>query len=312
MKPRIVFMGTPDFAVPSLEKLVAAGYPVVGVITATDKYGGRGGKQLLQSAVKRAANRLDIPVLQPKNLKAPAFIEELKALRADLQIVVAFRMLPEVVWAMPPLGTFNLHASLLPRYRGAAPISWAVMNGDTETGATTFFLQHRIDTGDMLLQDRLSIGPDETAGEVHDRLMQLGADLVLRTVQHIETGKAKPRQQDHTQATEAPKLFRENCRIDFDRPAREVHNFIRGLSPYPTAWTTLEGQTLKIIRCEVQEIATNEPPATLITDGRKQLKIACRGGYVYPTQLQLAGRRRMSLADFLNGTELKNKTQLGD
>ncbi|MEM6771401.1 MAG: methionyl-tRNA formyltransferase, partial [Bacteroidota bacterium] len=240
MKPRIVFMGTPDFAVPSLEILIAAGYPVVGVITATDKMGGRGGKVLLESAVKKCAVKHGIPVLQPRNLKAADFQEALRSLRADLQIVVAFRMLPETVWAMPPLGTFNLHGSLLPKYRGAAPINWAVIKGEAETGCTTFFLKKEIDTGDVLLQHRMPVGPNDTAGDVHDRMMLAGAELVLATVQLIQTNNYTLQPQDDGLATPAPKLHRETCRIDFGLPASEVHNFVRGLSPWPAAWTTLE------------------------------------------------------------------------
>lgn len=304
-------MGTPDFAVPSLEILVANDYDVVGVITATDKYGGRGGKQLLESAVKKAALKHNIPVLQPRNLKAPAFLEELRALRADLQIVVAFRMLPVVVWDMPPLGTFNLHGSLLPKYRGAAPINWAVIKGEKQTGATTFFIQHKIDTGDMLLQSTIPIGPDDTAGDVHDRLMQVGAKLVLTTVQLIESGDYRAQVQKHELATPAPKLFRENCAIDFSQSAQEVHNFIRGLSPYPTAWTTIDGQMLKIIRSELEVTKHDLAPGTIVTDNKKELKIACCDGFIHPLTLQLAGRKRMNQVDFLNGTSVEAGTILG-
>lgn len=299
--PRIVFMGTPDFAVASLEILIASGYPVVGVITATDKFGGRGGKKLLESAVKKAAMAHDIPVLQPKNLKAPEFLEALAALKADLQVVVAFRMLPEAVWNMPPLGTFNLHGSLLPKYRGAAPINWAVINGEEETGVTTFFLQHEIDTGDMLLQSRIPIGPDDTAGDVHDRLMEVGAQLVLATVRLIESDDYRPQQQNHKKATPAPKIFREDCRINFDRPASEVHNFIRGLSPYPTAWTELDGQQFKVIQSTLIEEAHDLSPGTIVTDGKNEMKVACCDGFVGLLQVQPAGKRRMEVGSFLNG-----------
>lgn len=312
MKPRIVFMGTPDFAVPSLEILIENDYEVVGVITATDKYGGRGGKQLLESAVKKAAIKHNIPVLQPSNLKAPEFLEELRALKADLQIIVAFRMLPEVVWNMPPLGTFNLHGSLLPKYRGAAPLNWAVINGDKMTGVTTFFLKHKIDTGDMLLQSATPIGPDETAGDIHDRLMHVGANLVLATVQLIETEDYRAQEQNDEQATPAPKLFRENCAIDFNQSAQQVHNFVRGLSPYPTAWTTLEGKTLKIIRTQLEEAEHGLEPGTLLTDNKKELKIACKEGFVHPLELQLAGRKRMNTIDFLNGTNVEAGMVLGN
>lgn len=303
-KPRIVFMGTPDFAVPSLEILIENGYEVVGVVTATDKLGGRGGKQLLESAVKKAAVKHDIPVLQPNNLKATDFLEELRALKADLQIVVAFRMLPEAVWNMPKLGTFNLHGSLLPKYRGAAPLNWAIMNGDQETGVTTFFLQHEIDTGDMLLQGKMPIGPNDTAGDVHDKLMHIGAELVLSTVMLIEEDDYRTQKQNDELATPAHKLFRENCEIDFAKPAQTVHNFVRGLSPYPTAWTTLNGETLKVIKTSLEEGMHQLSPGTIITDGKKELKVACGNGYVHLEELQLAGRRRMDKVSFLNGNEV--------
>lgn len=301
---RIVFMGTPDFAVPSLEILIAAGYAVVGVVTATDKMGGRGGKVLLESAVKKTAVRHGIPVLQPRNLKDAAFQEQLRALRADLQIVVAFRMLPRDVWAMPPRGTFNLHGSLLPAYRGAAPINWAVINGETETGCTTFFLRHEIDTGDILLQHRLPIGPDDTAGDVHDRMMLSGAELVLETVRLIESGDYTPQPQDDRQASPAPKIHRDTCRIDFHQPVNQIHNFIRGLSPWPAAWTLLEGKQLKLIRTRAAHIEHQEAIGTLQTDGKNTLKIACPGGYLYVDELQLSGKKRMLTAAFLRGTSV--------
>lgn len=301
MKPRIVFMGTPDFAVPSLEILLAAGYPVVGVITATDKMGGRGGKVLLESAVKKCALRHSIPVLQPRNLKSEHFQAELRALKADLQIVVAFRMLPVAVWDMPPLGTFNLHGSLLPKYRGAAPINWAVIKGERETGCTTFFLKKEIDTGDVLLQHRLPIGPNDTAGDVHDRMMLAGAELVLETVQLIESGKYELQAQDNKLATPAPKIHRDTCRIDFNQPVGEVHNFVRGLSPWPAAWTTLEGKQLKLIRTKTELIAHDHAVGVLVSDGKNFLKIACPGGFLLVEELQLAGKRRMETAVFLRG-----------
>ncbi|WP_420460316.1 methionyl-tRNA formyltransferase [Neolewinella sp.] len=305
-------MGTPDFAVPSLRRLMQEGYAVVGVVTATDKLGGRGGKQLLESPVKKAAQKLGIPVLQPKSLKAAEFAEALAALRADLQIVVAFRMLPEVVWAMPRLGTFNLHGSLLPKYRGAAPINWAVMRGERETGATTFFIQEAIDTGDILLQHRMPIGENETAGDVHDRMMLEGAELVLATVRLIESGNYTLQRQDDSAATPAPKLSREMCRIDFDRPVREVHNFVRGLSPWPAAYTTLNNTQLKIIRCRVM-LGEHELAAgtVVLTEDKTNLRIACRGGYLDVLELQLAGRKRMGTEDFLRGVALPPGTVLG-
>ncbi|RME92532.1 MAG: methionyl-tRNA formyltransferase [Bacteroidetes bacterium] len=299
--PRIIFMGTPQFAVPSLDILVRHGYEVVAVVTATDKYGGRGGKQLLESAVKKYAVAAGIPVLQPRNLKSPEFLAELAAYRADLQIIVAFRMLPEAVWSMPSMGTFNLHASLLPRYRGAAPINWAIIRGEKETGVTTFFLQHAIDTGNIIMQEKLPIGPDETAGQVHDRLMLLGAEVVLKTVELINAGKVDPQPQNHELATSAPKLKPENTRIDFTRTAREVHNFVRGLSPYPGAWTTLKDKKWKILRSLPHTGAHDLTPGTVVTEGKEDFRIAVADGYIEVLELQLPGKRRMNIRDFLNG-----------
>ncbi|MFK8162664.1 MAG: methionyl-tRNA formyltransferase [Lewinella sp.] len=304
MKPRIVFMGTPDFAVPSLEILIAAGYPVVGVVTSTDKMGGRGGKKLLESAVKKCALKHKIPVLQPRNLKAEDFLSDLRALNAELQIIVAFRMLPVAVWDMPPLGTFNLHGSLLPKFRGAAPINWAVIRGEKETGCTTFFLQHEIDTGDVLLQKRLPIGPNDTAGNVHDAMMLAGAELVLETVQLIETKNYELKPQEDAAATSAPKIHRDTCQINWDQHVKTVHNFIRGLSPWPAAWTTLNGSQLKVILGKKEEANHDLTPGTLSTDGKTYLKVACPGGYLHILQLQMEGKRRMSTGDFLRGTNL--------
>ncbi|MEM1218314.1 MAG: methionyl-tRNA formyltransferase [Bacteroidota bacterium] len=299
---RIVFMGTPDFAVPSLKILVENGYNVVGVITATDKWGGRGNKKLIQSAVKQYAEGVGIKVLQPKNLKAADFQEELRSLQADLQVVVAFRMLPESVWDMPPLGTFNLHGSILPKFRGAAPIHWAVIRGERETGVTTFFIRHEIDTGDVLLRKTLPIGPDETTGEVHDRMMVLGAEAVLETVQKIESKDYILETQDHQLATKAPKLFSEMCEIDFNQPTDIVHNFIRGLSPYPAAWTNYQDVKLKIYRSARPETGTIlGEPGSLHTDQKSYLHIATQDGYISVLDLQLQGRRPMSIQDFLNG-----------
>ena len=300
---RIIFMGTPDFAVPALQSLVDNRYEVVAVVTATDKYGGRGGKQLLESAVKRCAQANGIPVLQPKNLKAPAFISELRAYRAELQVVVAFRMLPAVVWAMPPRGTFNLHGSLLPKYRGAAPIHWAVIRGETQTGVTTFFLQQAIDTGHIILQRSLPIGPDETTGEVHDRMRRLGAEAVLETVHRIEQNKADPQPQDDSAATKAPKLYTELCEVNFAQPAQSLHNFIRGLSPFPTAWTTLTGKKLKLYRSSLPTEAPAAPgqPGTYLVVGKDQLYVAAADGWVRLHELQLQGKRRSDAATFLNG-----------
>ena len=301
-------MGTPDFAVPSLELLLLAGYPVVGVITATDKYGGRGGKQLLESAVKKCAVRHGIPVLQPAKFRDEAFLADLRALRADLQIVVAFRMLPAVVWDMPPLGTFNLHGSLLPKYRGAAPINWAVIRGETVTGCTTFLLHHEIDTGDVLLQHRIPIGENDTAGDVHDRMMLEGAEVVLKTVKLLASGDYELQPQDDTAATSAPKIHRDTCRIDWHQPVRTVHDFVRGLSPWPAAWTTLHGKQLKIIRARIwarpQVPGAEQTPGTLRSGGKAQLLVACTDGYLEIDQLQLAGKKRMTTEDFLRGNEV--------
>ncbi|KGE86152.1 methionyl-tRNA formyltransferase [Phaeodactylibacter xiamenensis] len=294
-------MGTPDFAVPSLRILVQNGYKVVGVVTATDKYGGRGKKQLLESPVKKYAVEQGIPVLQPKNLKSPEFQEELRGLNANLQVVVAFRMLPEAVWDMPEYGTFNLHGSLLPRYRGAAPINWAVINGDAETGVTTFFIRHQIDTGDVLFQEKMPIGPNETAGAVHDRMMLLGAETVLKTVKAIESGDYQLQKQDDALATKAPKLFRETCEIDFAQPIEKVHNFVRGLSPYPAAWTTLEGKQLKILRAHYEKADVDATPGTFRSDNKSWIKIAAPDGWLVVEELQMQGRKRMKANDFLNG-----------
>ena len=302
---RIVFMGTPEFAVPSLQILLDRGYEIPAVVTAPDKPGGRQG--VLESAVKKFAVAHGLRVLQPEKLKNPEFLETLRACRADLQVVVAFRMLPEVVWNMPPLGTLNLHGSLLPKYRGAAPINWAIINGDTETGVTTFLLRHEIDTGDILFQEKMAIGENETAGEVHDRMMALGAQVVLRTVQAIERGEATPLPQSGAEATHAPKIFTETCRIDFNRPTAQVHNFIRGISPYPGGWTLVDDhKLLKILRTE-KEISTplrtgNQPaPGQFFSDGKHFLKVSTTDGFVRILELQLEGKRRMNVKDFLNG-----------
>ncbi len=305
MQPRIIFMGTPDFAVPSLRILVETGYDVVAVVTATDKMGGRGGKKLLQSAVKRYAVEQGIPVLQPRNLKAPEFIEELASYKADLQVVVAFRMLPVAVWDMPSLGTFNLHGSLLPKYRGAAPINWAVIRGEAETGVTTFFIQHEIDTGDLIFQESMPIGPNETVGEVHDRMMSLGAETVLKTVHAIAAGTVETQQQDHSQATPAPKLKAENTKINFSLSAKEVHNFVRGLNPYPGAWTMFGDQKWKILRTALVEGESQLDPGTILTDNKSYLRVSTCEGLVEVLELQVPGKRRMAVRDFLNGSDFE-------
>jgi methionyl-tRNA formyltransferase len=301
---RIVYMGTPAFAVPPLRALLEAGHEIVGVVTATDKWGGRGGKTLLQSAVKQFAEESGLPVLQPEKLRSEAFLSELRALRADLQVVVAFRMLPEVVWAMPPLGTINLHASLLPRYRGAAPINWAVINGETETGLTTFFLRHEIDTGDLLLQEKTAIGPDETAGELHDRLMLLGADLVVRTVAAIAEGGAVGRPQSDEAVSHAPKLNESTGEMSFDRPVSALHNLVRGLSPYPGAWCTFNGLRLRVYRSKPESTHTGMSPGSFDTDYKRYLRVAAADGWLYLEEVQWEGRKRMRIGEFLNGIRL--------
>ena len=314
---KIIFFGTPDFAVESLKRLVDGGYNVVAVVTMPDKPAGRG-RQLQQSDVKRYAVEHNLPVLQPVSLKDESFIEELRSLHAQLFIVIAFRMLPEAVWQMPPLGTFNLHASLLPRYRGAAPINWAVMNGDTESGVTTFFLKHEIDTGDVIQQRSCPIGRHDNVEDVHDRLMVMGADMVLETVDAIIAGTVKPIPQDQLltagqQATPAPKIFKDTCRIDWSRPAEALYNHIRGLSPYPAAWTTLvdevgkEPTTLKIYATsEPQPFTGNEKPAPgTINADRKTMRVACNDGWLQVTSLQQSGKKRMDIDAFLRGYTIK-------
>ena len=310
---KIIFFGTPDFAVESLSRLVEGGYNIAAVVTMPDKPAGRG-RQLQQSDVKRYAVEHGLPVLQPVSLKDEAFIEQLRSYGAQLFIVIAFRMLPEAVWQMPPLGTFNLHASLLPRYRGAAPINWAVMNGDTETGVTTFFLKHEIDTGDVIQQRSCPIGRDDNVEVIHDRLMVMGADMVLETVDAIIAGTVKPIPQGQMltagqQPTPAPKIFKDTCRIDWSRPAEALYNHIRGLSPYPAAWTVLhdadgnEMTTLKVY-------ATGEPepfnsgdkpmPGAIVAD-RKTLRVACGDGWLELLSLQQSGKKRMDTDAFLRG-----------
>lgn len=300
---RIVFMGTPEFAVASLEAIVEAGYNVVAVVTAPDKPQGRGQK-IEMSPVKVCALKHNLNVLQPTNLKSAEFIETLRSLNANLQIVVAFRMLPEVVWSMPKLGTFNLHASLLPQYRGAAPIHWAVINGERETGVTTFFLKHEIDTGSIIYQDREPIAEDDTVGSLYDRLMTKGASLVLRTVKAIEaeSAPALPQQESGT-LKHAPKLFRENCEIKWDRPAGDLRNFIRGLNPFPTAWTVLRGKSYKILQATVVPGGNGEP-GTIDTDERTYLRVRATDGWVSIEELQPEGKRKMNVPDFFRGNKL--------
>ena len=306
---RIVFMGTPEFAVASLAALLEKGYNVVGVVTAPDKPAGRGQK-LQQSAVKDFALEHKIPVLQPEKLKDESFLNELKFLKPDLQIIVAFRMLPEVVWKLPALGTFNLHGSLLPRYRGAAPLNWAVMNGDTESGVTTFLLKQEIDTGNILFREKVPVGPDETVGELHDKLMVIGAELVSRTVEALAAGDIQPIPQDQLvlepEKLHAPKIYKEDCRIDWTFQPQTIHNKIRGLSPYPTAWTEIsapakEKISLKIFRTQPEQKVHNYAPGTILSDQKKWMKIACSDGFLTVTDLQLAGKKRMGIEEFLRG-----------
>ncbi len=338
---RIVFMGTPEFAVASLDALVKAGHNIVGVVTAPDKPAGRGMK-MTESAVKKYAVENNLTLLQPEKLKTPDFLAQLQSLKADLQIVVAFRMLPEVVWNMPPLGTVNLHGSLLPQYRGAAPINWAVINGEKETGVTTFKLKHEIDTGNILLQESFPIDENETAGEVHDRMKEIGAQLLVKTVKGLAEGSLKETSQEsignrqqakdnpstvgqdqwpiespqvedshssltthHSPLKHAPKIFTDTCRIDFSKTTEEVHNLIRGLSPFPGAFTELNGKTLKIYRSEKEIISGNKgnPFRTgdHLSDGKTFLKFACADGFIHAKELQLEGKKKMLIQDFLRG-----------
>lgn len=306
---RIVFMGTPEFAVPSLHKLVENGYNVAAVVTTPDKPAGRGQK-LRQSAVKIAARELGLPVLQPEKLRDPSFVEAMQALKPDLGIVIAFRMLPEIIWAMPRLGTFNLHASLLPQYRGAAPINWAVINGETRTGVTTFLLNHEIDKGAILRQVETEVEPSDDAGTLYDRLMLLGADLVMQTVDRIAAGDIRPKEQlhiDETTLKPAPKIFKEDCRIDWTQEGTRIVNFIRGLSPYPAAWTELwqEGEdaptTAKLFAPSFEPAAHGEVCGTIESDGRTTLRVACADGWITIGALQLAGKKRLPIKELLLG-----------
>lgn len=306
---RIVFMGTPDFAVATLQALVKSNYDVVGVITAPDRPAGRG-QSLRQSAVKQYAMEQGLQVLQPTNLKGEEFLSELRSLKANLQIVVAFRMLPKVVWEMPEYGTFNLHASLLPDYRGAAPINWAIIKGDTKTGVTTFFIDEKIDTGAIILQEECTISNEDTAGTLHDRLMHLGAELVLRTVDLIarEEEKTYPQKEQRTEKN-APKLTRENCEINWNLPGREVYDHIRGLSPYPTAWTTLwnvdESVYLKVYGASYVEEEHSETAGHIVT--HHKIRIAVDGGWMDLEEIQLPGKRKMNSREVLNGLKLHSK-----
>ena len=310
---RIVYMGTPDFAVESLRCLVEGGYNIVGVITMPDKPIGRHGSVLQPSPVKQYAMEQGLKVLQPEKLKDETFIEELRSLKADLQIVVAFRMLPEVVWSMPPMGTFNLHASLLPQYRGAAPLNWAIINGETETGITTFFLKHEIDTGKVIQQVRVPIEETDNVGIIHDKLMLLGGKLVTETVDSILAGTINPIEQsvledDASQLKPAPKIFRETCQINWlEKNTKQVYDFIRGLSPYPAAWTTLQSPNGKAQEVKIYEAAKEQPAndsiaiGEIVSDGKNYLKVKTSDGYIDIKTLQLSGKKRMAVSEFLRG-----------
>lgn len=302
-KLRIIFMGTPDFAVASLDALFKGGGNIVAVITAPDKPAGRG-MDLQQSAVKKYALQKNLTILQPEKLKDPDFLEQLKHLQADLQVCVAFRMLPEVVWNMPAMGTINLHGSLLPQYRGAAPINWAVINGEKETGVTTFKLKHEIDTGNILLQESFPITEEDTAGIVHDRMMKMGAALLVKTITGLADGTLKEKPQEISNSAplhHAPKIFTDTCHINPNRPVTEVYNLVRGLSPYPAAFTYLDNKKLKIFTCRKMIIQHKLQPGTFHTDGKTFLYLVCMDGYLQLQELQLEGKRKMQVEDFLRG-----------
>jgi len=299
---RIVFMGTPDFAVESLKALVENGYQVVAVITSPDKPAGRG-RQLTESAVKKYAIQQNLRILQPEKLKNPEFISELESLKADLQIVVAFRMLPEVIWNMPPMGTINLHGSLLPQYRGAAPINWAIINGEKETGVTTFKLKHEVDTGDILLQESFPINEEETVGEVHDRMKEIGAQLLVKTIKNIADGSIKEIPQPITKSTlkHAPKIHTENCRINWSDSIENIFNLVRGLSPYPAAFTIINEKILKIFKAKKEIVFPKVTEGDYETDGKTFLKFACANGYLHLLEVQMEGKKKMSIEEFLRG-----------
>ena len=305
---RIVFMGTPEFAVISLKALVENGYNVVGVVTAPDRPSGRG-LQMHQSDVKKYAVTCGLPVLQPEKLKDEYFIEGLRSLHADIQIIVAFRMLPEVVWKMPPMGTFNLHGSLLPHYRGAAPLNWAIINGDHETGVSTFLLKQEIDTGNILFQEKIEIGSEDTLGDLHDKLMVIGAALVLKTIEALASGTVDPLPQSSLiidpDRLHAPKIFKETCKINWDSAAKSINTLIRGLSPYPAAWTNFEGNGseigVKVFKASVALHEHQYKPGEILSDNKNYLKIACADGFLHILDLQLAGKKRLEIAPFLRG-----------
>ena len=309
-RPSIVFMGTPDFAVASLEAIHQAGYDIKAVVTVPDRQSGRGQK-IVFSPVKEYALQHNLPLFQPEKLRDEAFLASLRDLNADLFIVVAFRMLPKVVWDMPKMGTFNLHASLLPDYRGAAPINWAVINGETESGVTTFMLNEHIDEGGILLQEKTPISPDDNAGTLHDRLMLIGKDLVLRTIEGLADGTLTPRTQPTVaQPKNAPKIFKDDCRIDWNRPGEEIVNFVRGLSPYPAAFMELEYSNGEILPFKIFDVTfekvTSNADFAIVTDQKKYLKIAINGGFIFVNSLQMGGKRRNSIENFLIGNNVTN------
>lgn len=299
---RIVFLGTPDFAVASLKAIVEAGYNVVGVVTMPDKPAGRG-MQLQQSPVKQFALQHGLHVMQPEKLRDPQFIEELRSLKADLQVVIAFRMLPEIVWNMPPLGTINLHASLLPDYRGAAPINWAIINGEKTSGVSTFFLKHEIDTGDILLSQSCEISNDTTAGQLHDTLMNLGAQVILDSLKKIESTQTKGTPQGISNKI-APKIFKTHCHIHWDQSGEKIINLIRGMNPYPAAFTIINNKQVKIFKARFEPNPAAAMPGSISTDNKSYLKIACLDGYIYLLDLQMESKKRMAIEDFLRGFKL--------
>lgn len=303
---RIVFMGTPEFAVASLDALVKAGCNIVGVITAPDKPAGRG-MQLQQSAVKKYAAEHNLNVLQPEKLKSLQFLEELRELKADLQVVVAFRMLPEFVWDMPPMGTINLHGSLLPQYRGAAPINWAVINGEKETGVTTFKLKHEIDTGDILLQESFPVGEDDTAGDVHDRMKEIGAVVLVKTVKGLADGSLREKPQPAIEIKHAPKIHTATCRINWSQPVENVFNLVRGLSPYPAAFTVMNEKMLKVYKAKKEIVFPSHTEGDYDTDGKTYLKFACTDGYLHLLEIQLEGKKKMGIEEFLRGYRFNNQ-----
>ncbi len=299
--PRIVFMGTPAFAVASLKALLDAKMKVVGVVTAPDKPGGRG-MQIQQSAVKQFAIENHIPLLQPEKLKSPEFFDALESWKPDLQVVVAFRMLPEKIWSFPPMGTLNVHGSLLPQYRGAAPINWAIMNGERETGVTTFQLQHAIDTGDILLQDRIPITENMTAGELHDIMMEVGAKLLVKTLNGLIDNTLKPVPQNEDAIIKhAPKIFTKDCEINWEAPVAKIHNMVRGLAPFPGAITKVDGKIVKLFTTRIQKEKPSESAGTFITDGKSIAKFACADGYLLLEDIQWEGKKKMPIVDFLRG-----------